>query len=77
MTTMILGSLGAPRIREFRPIREPEISQLNLAATNLARLFGLDRPRSRPRLCCHWQCEPDGRLACIREPDIMLAASVG
>ena len=41
------------------------------AATNLVRLFALDRlPEQRPRLVCRWHRDADGRLAGAWEPDI-------
>jgi hypothetical protein len=40
------------------------------AATNLVRLFALDRAAAaRPRLVCHWYQAADGRLVCAWEPD--------
>jgi hypothetical protein len=44
----------------------------NKAATDLVRLFALDRiPAARRRLACHWQPGPDGRLIAAWEPDIV------
>ncbi len=40
-------------------------------AADLLELFALDRlPARRPRLVAHWQRQPDGRLACVWEPDL-------
>jgi hypothetical protein len=38
--------------------------------TDLVRLFALDRLPQRPRLCCHWRRDAEGRLACFWEPDL-------
>lgn len=40
-------------------------------ATDLVRLFALDRPAPRRQLVCHWRRAGDGRLACSWEPDIV------
>jgi hypothetical protein len=58
-------------ILDVRPAAPPGIVPPLSAATNLVRLFALDRaPAGRRRLVCHWRRDAAGRLACIWEPDI-------
>ena len=60
-------------ILEIRPAAAPDSVPPKGATTNLVRLFALDRlPAGGRRLVCHWRRDPDGRLACIWEPDIVL-----
>ncbi len=41
------------------------------------RLVALNRRRlQRPRLVCHWHCDPDGRLFCVWEQDVGLVYAV-
>jgi hypothetical protein len=72
MTFPIVGSECAPGISNIRPAAEPGAAQSTAAATDLVRLFALDRlPRGR-RLACRWRRQADGRLACTWEPDIVV-----
>jgi hypothetical protein len=57
-------------ILEFRPAAPGPVSRA--AATDLVRLFGLDRLPARRGLCCHWRCGADGRLMCIWQQDLSL-----
>jgi hypothetical protein len=69
----IFGGECAPGLLDARPVAEPGIVTTNADATDLVRLFALDRaPISRRRLFCHWRRQSDGRLACLWEPDIVL-----
>ena len=73
MTFQIIGSECAPGIPAIRPAAAPGVTSANSAAIDLPCLFGLGRlPASRRGLVCHWRRQPDGRLACIWEPDIVL-----
>ncbi|HEV8030554.1 MAG TPA: hypothetical protein VGP42_06000 [Stellaceae bacterium] len=72
MTLPVLGSVRAPAILDIGPAAEPRIVPASAGATDLVRLFALDRvPAGRQRLVCHWHRSADGRLACIWEPDIV------
>jgi hypothetical protein len=62
MTTAIL---------EFRPAATPGAAPRETAATDLVRLFALDRiATARRSLVCHWHRGADGRLVRNWEPDI-------
>ena len=70
MTFLIFGSTFAPMVAD-RPAVAPGVVPSIKAATDLVRLFGLDRLPADRRLVCHWQREPGGRLTCHWEPDIV------
>jgi hypothetical protein len=60
-------------ILDVRPAAPPGTVPAQVAATDLVRLFALDRlPVRRRRLACHWRRDADGRLACTWERDIAL-----
>jgi hypothetical protein len=60
-------------ILKLRPAARPDLA-LGGTADDLVTLFGLDRlPARRPRLVAHWHRQPDGRLACVWEPDLALS----
>jgi hypothetical protein len=69
MTLLIFGSESAPGIRDSRR-RAPSLTTAD-SDTDLIGLFKLDRLPSDRRLICHWHREPDGRIACYWEPDIV------
>jgi hypothetical protein len=70
MTFPIIGSKSAP---DNRPAAAPGVTSANSAVIDLVRLFALDPlPASRRRLVCHWRPQPDGRLGCTWEPEIVL-----
>jgi len=71
MTLPIFGSACAPDILDTRSTVEPGTTQINAAAIDLVRLFGLECLPYRRRLACRWHRELDGRLACHWEPDIV------
>jgi hypothetical protein len=55
-------------ILEIRPATAPDIvrprpASATPAGAELVRLFGLDRLPARRPLGCHWQRDPEGRLA--------------
>jgi hypothetical protein len=67
MTFLTFGGACAPVIVDNRP----DARRITPApATNLFRLYGLDRLPLGRRLTCRWHRQPDGRLAAIWEPDI-------
>jgi hypothetical protein len=70
MTFNLLGSEFAPRLLDIRPAAMQGI--VSTEAADLGWLFSLDRPSGGRRLVCHWRRQPDGRLACTWEPDIVL-----
>ncbi len=56
-------------ILKFRAATRPSSAVRN--AADLLELFALDRlPAKRARLVAHWYAQPNGRLACIWEPDL-------
>jgi hypothetical protein len=59
--TAILGTRPAAAADRVRPAGD---------ATDLVRLFGLDRLPVRRPLICHWHRDADGRLACSWEPEL-------
>jgi hypothetical protein len=66
------GGECASAIPDIRPAVEPGGMSPNAAEIDLVRLFALDnRPAARRRLVCHWRRQPDGRLACIWQPDLV------
>jgi hypothetical protein len=67
----IVGSERAPDIFDAAPTVEPGTVSPNAAAIHLTVLFGLDRLSWERRLVCHWRRQPNGRLACQWEPDIV------
>ncbi|HLG87554.1 MAG TPA: hypothetical protein VKZ79_10205 [Alphaproteobacteria bacterium] len=59
-------------ILKFRSAAAPAPAVPDKAATDLVRLFALDRlPFGTRRLVCRWRREADGRLAAHWEPDIV------
>jgi hypothetical protein len=71
MTTAIFGSERAPGISDLRPLGGPDVTSSNATAAHVVCLFGLDHLPSHRRMVCLWYREPDGRLACMWEPDIV------
>ncbi len=57
-------------ILDLRPAAAPGIVPPREAATDLVRLFALDRLPERRRLRCQWRLGADGRLACFWERDV-------
>jgi hypothetical protein len=57
-------------ILDLRPAAVPGIVPPREAATDLVRLFALDRLPERRRLSCHWRRGADGRLVCFWEPEV-------
>jgi hypothetical protein len=72
MTFLLLGGAYAPDLLDRRPAVERDTARVNAAATDLVRLFGLDRRSSNRRLVCCWHRDADGRLAATWEPDILV-----
>jgi hypothetical protein len=65
MTTAIL---------EFCPASAPSVAMRETAATDLVRLFALDRlPAARRAFVCHWRRDADGLLGAVWEPEIGLS----
>ena len=59
---------------DFRPAAASALAVTGKAATDLVRLFALDRiPSVRRQLVCHWRRGDDGRLVAVWEPDIVVA----
>jgi hypothetical protein len=69
MTFPIFASAYAPDLLE-RPAIGSGVAPVNATATDLAAVFGLDRPAADRRLVCRWHRGIDGRLTCHWEPDI-------
>lgn len=61
-------------ILDLCPARVPARVPSERAATDLVRLFSLDRLPTGGRLACHWHRDASGRLACIWESDIGLVS---
>ena len=58
-------------ILDFRPAAARATAVSTKAATELARLFGLDQiAHVRRRLVCHWRRGPEGHLIAVWEADI-------
>jgi hypothetical protein len=72
MITKIFGSAVAPVARGGYAADAPFASHTSRAASDLNRLFGLDRLPARPQLVCRWHRDSDGRLTCLWEPDIVV-----
>jgi len=72
MNFPIFGSECAPAIVISDPSATPGAVPFDAAASDLARLFGLDRLSQDRRFVCRWVRDIDGRLACFWEPDIAL-----
>ena len=70
MTFTVLRGALAPTARSSYAAAEPFTTRDNETATDLVRLFGLDRLPARPQLVCRWHRDSDGRLTCTWEPDI-------
>jgi len=68
MTFLTFGGACAPVVVDDRP--DARRITPAPAATNLIRLFGLDRLPLGWRFTCRWHRQADGRLAAIWEPDI-------